>query len=73
MIGSSQHGYMKGKSLTKLIALYDEMTGLVEEGKAVDVVHLDLRKAFNAVSHNILINKLITYGLGEWIMSWTEN
>lgn len=39
MIGSSQHGYVKGKScLTKLIALHDDIGGLVEEGREVYVL-----------------------------------
>lgn len=55
----SQHGFTKGKiSLTNLIALYDEMTGLMDEGRALDVVSLNFSRAFNTVSHNILIEKL---------------
>lgn len=57
--GSSQHRFMMGKlCLTNLTAFYDE-TGLVGEGRAIGVVSLDLRKVFNAVSHFILIDKLI--------------
>lgn len=58
MIRSTQHGYTKGKTcLSNLIALYDEMMRLVDEGKTVDVVYLDFSKGFNTVSHNILIDK----------------
>ncbi|XP_066858563.1 LINE-1 reverse transcriptase homolog [Anser cygnoides] len=40
-IRPSQHGFMKGRScLTNLISFYDQVTRLVDEGKAVDVVYL---------------------------------
>ena len=51
--------------MTNLINFYDEMTGLVDEGRAVDIVYLDLRKAFDTVFHKILTDKLLMYGLDE--------
>ncbi|CAM4561752.1 unnamed protein product [Caretta caretta] len=74
VIRKSQHGFTKGKScLTNLIASYDEITGAVDEGKAVDMLFLDFSKAFDTVSHGILASKLKKYGLDEWTIRWIES
>ncbi|GAB0178971.1 mitochondrial enolase superfamily member 1 [Grus japonensis] len=74
VIGSSQCVFTKGKAcLTNLIALYDGMTGCVDEGRAVDVVSLDFSKASDTISHNILTGKLRTCGLDGWTVRWAEN
>ncbi|CAM5156812.1 unnamed protein product [Eretmochelys imbricata] len=74
VIRNSQHGFTKGRScLTNLIAFYHEITGSVDEGKAVDVLFLDFSKAFDTVSHSILVSKLRKYGLDECTIRWVES
>ncbi|CAM4525312.1 unnamed protein product [Lepidochelys kempii] len=74
VIRNSQHGFTKGKScLTNLIAFYDEITVSVDEGKAVDMLFLDVSKAFDMVFHSILASKLKKYGLDEWTIRWIES
>ncbi|KAK4825741.1 hypothetical protein QYF61_002180 [Mycteria americana] len=68
VIRPSQHGFRKGRScLTNLISFCDKVTCLVDEGKAVDVVYLDFRKAFGTISHSILLEKLAAHGLDGWL------
>ena len=59
--------------MTNLISFYDLVTRLVDEGKAVDVVYLDFSKAFDTVSHSILLQKLADHGLGRYTLGWVEN
>ncbi|KAK4832237.1 hypothetical protein QYF61_021151 [Mycteria americana] len=74
VIRPSQHGLMKGKScLTKLISFYDKVTRLVDEGKAVGIVYLDFSKAFDTVSHSILLEKLAAHGLDGCTLCWVKN
>jgi len=42
---------------------YVQVTHLVGEGKAVDVVYLDFSQAFDSVSPSILMEKLAACGL----------
>jgi len=59
--------------LTNLISFYDQVTCLVDEGKAGDVVYLDFSQTLDAVSHNILLEKLAAHGLDGCTLCWIKN
>ena len=59
--------------MTNLISFYDLVTLLVDEGKAVHVVYLDFSKAFDTVSHSILLQKLAVRGLDRYTLGWVRN
>jgi len=59
--------------LTNLIFFYDLVTRLEDEGKAVDVVYLHFSKAFDTVSHSILLQKLAVRGLDRYALGWVRN
>ncbi|KAJ7410213.1 hypothetical protein WISP_109926 [Willisornis vidua] len=48
-----------------IITFFDETATWMDQKRAMDIVYLDFSKAFDTVSHNILINKLRKCGLDE--------
>ena len=70
----SQHGFTEGKSCqTSLITFYDKITSSPETGRAVGVVYLAFRKAFNSVSHSLQLGKLARYRLDGSSVRWAGN
>ena len=67
------HGRVLPEHLTNLISFYDKMTHLVDEGKPVDVVYPNFSKAFDTVSHSILLEKLAAHGLEGHTLRWVKN
>jgi len=73
-IRPSQHGFMKDRScLTNLISFHDQVTRLVDEGKAVGVIYLDISKAFDTVPHSVLLEKVAAHGLDGCTLRWIKN
>ena len=77
MLRGNQHGFISGRSCqTNLVAFYDQVTKSLDAGVAVDVVFLDFRKAFDTVSHPVLIKKLGDCGVDahtvKWVANWLE-
>jgi len=66
---------VKGRScLTNLIRFFKEVTKIIDEGRAVDVVYMDFSKAFDKVPHGRQVQKVRLHGirgeLAKWIQNW---
>ena len=73
-IGYSQHGFMGRTScLINLISFYDKVTHLVDQGKLVSCIFLNFSKAFDTVSHIILLDKMSSIQIDKNIMQWVRN
>ena len=72
LIRNSQHGFRKGRScLTNLLLFWDKVLHGVNDGFSVDVVFLDLAKAFDKVPHKRLLEKLNKHGIrGKLSCNW---
>ena len=71
---SSQHGFITGPScVTQLVEVLDFIGSQLDNGGQVDVIYLDMSKAFDKVSHRKLLRKLRDYGFGGKLLAWLES
>nr|CAD2204114.1 unnamed protein product [Meloidogyne enterolobii] len=57
----SQHGFRVNRSVTtQLIETYNDLAISIETKKSCDIVYFDFSKAFDSISHSILLDKLET-------------
>ena len=78
LIRNSQHGFRKGSScLTNLLLFLDKISHSIDDGFLVDVVFLDVAKAFDKVPHKRLLEKFRKHGIGGKLLNvignWLSN
>ena len=62
---------MYGKScITQLIEVVEQIGRELDRGRQIDVLYLDMSKAFDKVSHAKLLNRLQEFGFGGSILKW---
>jgi hypothetical protein len=66
-----QHGFLPGKNcVTQLTDVFDKIGKQLDRGKQMDVIYLDMSKAFEKVSHKHLLLRLREFGFGGNILNW---
>ena len=71
VIYNSQFGFQKGKSTNhSLIEITEKIRNCMENKKYGCGIFIDLKKAFDTVNHDILIQKLEHYGLRDISLNW---
>ena len=79
LLSQHQHGFCDKRScMTNLIDTLEDITSMIDDGFSVDEVFLDFRKAFDKVSHQRLLYKLlhqmnIDSTLLDWIASFLSS
>ena len=56
----------------QLLNVIDSWTKALDKGESIDVVYLDLMKAFDTVPHKTLIDKLKSYGIEYYTLRWIQ-
>ena len=71
LISKQQHGFASRRSTcTQLLETLNDGTAAVNNKKCIDVSYVDFKSAFDTVSHEKLLYKLISYGITGHLLSW---
>ena len=74
IICPEQHGFRKKRSCeSQLIGLVDEISHSLERGQDTDLIVMDFSKAFDKVSHSLLLHKIRHYGITGQVNNWIES
>lgn len=74
IISFKQHGFTKKrKTATNLVEFTSCVVNVIESGKQLDVIYTDFSKAFDRVSHSVLISKLTELGIFSHAVNWIES
>lgn len=71
LLNDSQFGYREKRSTQLATTLFvDEIRQAAENGKMVGALFLDLSKAFDTISHDVILTKLCNYGVASAETQW---
>lgn len=74
LLTENQSGFRKYHSCQSLLTkLTDFLLGSIDSGKIAGLTMIDLRKAFDLVDHQILIEKVELYGLDTTVAAWFQS
>ena len=63
LITQFQHGFLGGRSTeTQLLHVYDYINSILDSSGQADIIYLDFSKAFDSVTHYLLLHKLRSFG-----------
>ena len=74
LLSPYQSGFRANHSTQLAITFFTDKTrGHMDKGLLTGVVFIDLKKAFDTVPHDGLLNKLFRYGIQDQPLSWFES
>ena len=70
----AQFGFRKNKSTkAALIRFINRIQHAVDDHLKTAAIYIDLKKAFDTVDHEILLNKLLKYGIRGVVIDWIKS
>lgn len=73
ILSDNQYGFRSNSSTSlALIDSIEEIINALEHKQYTIGVFIDLKKAFDTINHNILINKLERYGIRGVVLHWVK-
>ena len=78
LLSKCQHGFRKGRStITAICEFLNIIYNYINQNKNPTIIYLDLKKAFDTVSHPKLLERLVKMGLDnlttQWFKSYLSN
>ena len=71
MVRDCQHGFIRRQSCTSnLLEVLDHVGCLIDDGKQVDMMYMDMSKAFDKVNHGCLLQMLHEFAFGGSLLQW---
>ena len=73
LISNNQHGFFPRRStLTHLLNTTNEWTHKFDQNKETNVVYTDFRKAFDKVSHKLLLKTVYSFEIKSKVLNWIK-
>ena len=74
IIADSQHGFRNERScLAKLLDFFNDVLKMFNNIRIVDIIYLDIQKAFDRIPHKRFISKVKAHGITGNLCKWVEN
>lgn len=70
----SQYGFRPNRSISMaLMELIENITNNIDQRQCTVGVFIDLKKAFDTINHEILLDKLEYYGIRGVVLEWVRS
>uniref|UniRef100_A0A8C8DB19 Reverse transcriptase domain-containing protein n=1 Tax=Oryzias sinensis TaxID=183150 RepID=A0A8C8DB19_9TELE len=74
LLSDSQYGFRANRSTSlAIIDFIEQITNAIDQKRYVAGIFIDLKKAFDTINHDILLNKLQRYSIRGIVLDWIRS